>query len=60
VKDCDNCGTRLERNGVCPNCDEAAYILDWQDPERDAPPSLEFLEEAARGHERARRRKESA
>lgn len=55
MKHCDNCGTRLERNGVCQNCDEAAYILDWQDPDLV---SEEFQKEAAEGYVRAQKRKE--
>jgi len=54
-KSCQDCGTRLELNGVCPNCDEAAFIMDWQDP---GPVSEQFEKEAAEGYERARRRHE--
>lgn len=49
-KGCQDCGTRLEENFVCPNCDEAAFILDWQEVER---PSEEFLKEANEGYKRA-------
>jgi hypothetical protein len=45
----------LERNGVCPNCDEAAFIMDWQAPEAV---SEAFLNESAQGHARAAKRKE--
>lgn len=54
-KSCSNCGTGLEKNGVCPNCDEAAFILDHQSEYLEKP-SQEFLDEAARGHERASKR----
>lgn len=46
---CDDCGTLLERNGVCPNCDEAAFALDWDDPEHPTMHTQEFLDEAAAG-----------
>lgn len=54
-KSCNDCGTGLEKNGVCPNCDEASFILDWQS-EYIEKPSEEFLNEAAEGHKRADKR----
>lgn len=53
---CRDCGTGLERNGVCPNCDEAAFIVDTQSEWLENP-SEEFLDEAAKGHARAAKRK---
>lgn len=50
---CKDCGTGLERNGVCPNCDEAAFIMDWQDVDS---PSEEFTKEANEGYKRAQKR----
>lgn len=52
---CSNCGTRLERNGVCSNCDEASFIMDWQSEHIDNP-SDEFQQEAADGYKRAEER----
>ena len=57
-KGCPDCGERLERNGVCPNCDEAAFIMDHQYEYLDKP-SQEFIDESAKGHERARKRLEA-
>lgn len=57
---CNDCGTRLERNGVCPNCDEAAYIMDHQHDYLPDQVSDEFLDEAAAGHARAAERKPRA
>lgn len=50
---CKDCGTGLDRNGVCPNCDEVALIMDWQDPQN---PSDDFQREAAEGWKRASKR----
>lgn len=53
---CENCGTGLERNGVCPNCDEAAFIEDWMGDCMVEPRSTEFQEEIDDGRRRARTR----
>lgn len=55
---CKNCGTGLERNGVCPNCDEAAFINDWQG-EFIENPSQDFQDEVAAGYGRAQKRMET-
>lgn len=52
---CSDCGTGLERNGVCPNCDEAAYIMDWQSEDLENP-SEAFQKEAIEGYKRAQKR----
>lgn len=49
---CSDCGTKLERNKICSNCDEAAYITDWQGEFLENP-SEEFQAEAANGFKRA-------
>ncbi len=54
---CEDCGTRLERNGVCPNCDEEAFIEDWQELVGE---SDEFRDMADEGHARAKVRLRSA
>lgn len=56
-KHCADCGTLLERNGICPNCDEAACIMDWQG-EFVENPSEEFQKEADEGYARAAKRLE--
>lgn len=50
---CNDCGTRIERNGVCPNCDEAAFIEDWQSDCMVEPRSDEFQKEIDDGRKRA-------
>ena len=52
---CKNCGTGLEKNVVCPNCDEAAFIMDWQSEYLENP-SESFQNEAANGFKRASER----
>lgn len=54
-KGCEDCGTLLERNGVCPNCDQEAFMLDWQSGDIGAL-SEQFLDRANVGHERAKKR----
>ena len=39
---CENCGTRLERNGTCPNCHEELFIATWQAEYLDYPLSEQF------------------
>ena len=50
---CDDCGTTLLKDGVCPNCDEEVVIY-RQDP--DFPFSDEFLDAVRDGEERGERR----
>jgi len=57
-KSCADCGTRIEKNGVCPNCDEAAFIEDWQHDGTEET-SEEFQLEAAEGRARAKARLEA-
>lgn len=51
-RNCEDCGTRLERNGVCSNCDEAAFIMDTQS-EFVENPSQDFKDEVDAGYKRA-------
>lgn len=55
-KSCADCGTGLERNGVCPNCDEAAFIQDWQSDFLPENLSDEFQKESSEGWKRAHNR----
>lgn len=31
MKHCEDCGTRLEAGGVCPNCHEELFIMNQDD-----------------------------
>lgn len=53
---CADCGTRLEKNGVCPNCDEEAFIMDWQGEFLPPKLSQEFTDAADDGYKRAVKR----
>lgn len=48
---CPDCGLRACNKGVCSNCQEELYIMEFQDDEGDYPFSDEFREEAARQRE---------
>lgn len=41
-KTCEDCGSRLRERGICTNCQEELYILDYQIPEDPIPVSDEF------------------
>lgn len=57
-QNCSDCGTVLEKGGICQNCDEAAYILEYQG-EYVENPSEKFLTEAEQGYIRAKKRREA-
>lgn len=42
---CENCGTRLN-GGICSNCHEEAYILEYQSEYITEPVSDEFAKKA--------------
>jgi hypothetical protein len=54
AKACEDCGTRLLSNGVCPNCDEEMLIFE-QAPDYEF--SAEFMEMVSDGEQRAANRK---
>jgi hypothetical protein len=41
---CEDCGTKLELNGTCPNCHEELFIATWQATDLDYPISEEFAQ----------------
>ena len=45
---CQDCGLRAVNRGVCSNCQEELYILEYQSEYIDGPLSAEFMDEAAR------------
>lgn len=54
-KYCDDCGCGL-RNGICSNCDEEAYIVEFQGEFIEEPLSEEFQQKAEEGFARASKR----
>lgn len=47
MKTCPDCGCKLN-GGICSNCQEELYILEYQSDCIDFPLSKEFLSEADR------------
>lgn len=47
MKYCDNCGCRMS-GGICSNCHEELYIMEYQADAIDFPLSDEFREAAGR------------
>ena len=45
---CPDCGERAINKGVCSNCQEELYIMEFQSEDIDCPLSEEFQNEAAR------------
>ena len=41
---CEDCGTGLEANGVCPNCHEELFISEWQGMDMPEEVSQEFYD----------------
>jgi len=39
---CEDCGTKLELDGTCPNCHEELFIATWQGEDTEQPWSDEF------------------
>lgn len=52
-KVCEDCGSRLRSDGVCPNCDEEVIIYESAS---DYPYSEGFMQAVEDGEERAARR----
>ena len=59
MKTCENCGCRLS-NGICSNCNEELYILEYQVPYIDEPIKFsdEFLQKADKDYIEVQKRKE--
>jgi hypothetical protein len=55
---CDDCGTRLELNGTCPNCHEELFIATWQAEFMDYPLSDEFSRKVSEQQQAIHRAKE--
>jgi hypothetical protein len=55
---CPDCGSRACNKGICSNCQEELYIMEFQDEEGDYPFSDGFREEAERQRDYLRDRGE--
>ena len=55
---CENCGCK-KREGICTNCHEELYIMDYQSEFIDFPLSDEFIKKAKEQKEEIRRNNES-
>jgi len=53
---CEDCGTRLELDGTCPNCHEELFIATWQGMDLDYPLSDEFSRKVEEQSAEVRRR----
>jgi hypothetical protein len=54
---CDDCGTRLEHNGCCPNCHEELFIaIEFSEEIESMSPSFAEKVEQQEGAARANRR----
>lgn len=56
---CEDCGTKLELNGTCPNCHEELFIATWQADDLPYPLSEEFKHAVEEQTEIVRQNRES-